>query len=139
MVRVAIAIVMLVSATARADSECASPNTRRPACTKGDASACTWLGEFYTGHVAAQDTTMYSSVGIKLLDGACSKGIGEACHELFGALTTVAALASRTPDMKRFRDLRAKACRRDLLAGELRDRVAAPHDARCDHARVDAA
>src|SRR5947207_1468714 len=73
--------VLLAAAPARAESECASPSTCRPACDKGDASAGGWLGMYYSRGVEMTDRPRAAATAAKLLEAACAKS-GEACVEL---------------------------------------------------------
>jgi TPR repeat protein len=74
----------------------------------------------------------YSSIGLRLLDGACTKGDGEACAELASGLSITAHYALEEPDDKRRTELRAKACKAGYAdACEDRKQQLALHEKAC--------
>jgi TPR repeat protein len=105
--RILVALVVMVG-VARADSECASPSTCRPACDKGDASACAWLGDFYL-QGPELDNEVYVATAIRILETACTKGSGFACDRLASAYVRLMHRPETPP--ARLRELRENACK----------------------------
>ena len=105
--RIVVAL-MVMTAVARADSECASPSTCRPACDKGDADACAWMGDYYLSAIEL-DGDVYKELAISTLENACAKGSGWACLRVGSAYGRSYHRAQ--PDRARFQELRDKACK----------------------------
>jgi len=98
---------LLAASPVRADSECASPSTCRPACDKGDASACAWLGMYYARGVEMTDRPRAAATATKLLEAACAKS-GAACVELVHVLRRD---TKQQPDPKRVEKLLEAGCK----------------------------
>jgi len=100
--------LMVMTAVARADSECASPSTCRPACEKGDADACAWMGDYYLSAVELQGD-VYMELAATTLENACAKGSGHACARASSAYMRMFHRAQ--PPDSHFKELREKACK----------------------------
>ncbi|HEY3805108.1 MAG TPA: hypothetical protein VGL61_21000 [Kofleriaceae bacterium] len=110
MIRFAIVgIAMLCAATAHADSQCASPSTCRPACDKGDASACEWLGSYYA-QLARTTRGGALQSATRLLQTACTRGSGVGCEEL-ASLLNFASTDHPDVDASKTGQLRTTACK----------------------------
>ena len=129
-------IALLAGArTAAADSECAAPTACRTACTAGDATACTWLGGFYTTHEMIDGG--YAPIGITLLEAACPKD-PYACAELAHAIRFVAIARMDLDEDKRVTELYDKACKggvSDACRGDRKAEMAA-EEKECKAGRV---
>lgn len=104
-------IIVALVRLAHADSECAAPATCRPACDKGDVSACAWLGEFYFDGAGQVPSSPMFSTAVGILQGACNKGSAEACAVLAEALHRTAIETGSTADDQRIAQLRQAACK----------------------------
>lgn len=104
-----ISFVLAAAGVVRADSECAAPMSCRKACDTGDATACTWLGEYYT-QVPQMIDAGYAPIGVTLLGGACVKD-SAGCVALARALRMIASINMVDADDKKITELRAKGCK----------------------------
>jgi hypothetical protein len=113
--------LMVMTAVARADSECASPSTCRPACDKGDADACGWMGDYYLS-AAELAGDAYVELAIATLENACAKGSGHACARVGRAYAR--GFHRVQPPDTRLMELREKACKLgEADACESKDRL----------------
>lgn len=136
----ALSILLALPAVARAEqAECAAPQTCRPLCAAGNASACSWLGELYTDRMELSEDESSTSIGLRFYEDACTRGDARGCGELARALGRAASEAGRDPDDRRIAQLRARACKGgDWSACQGEPRVAAAAEKACAAGRAEA-